>query len=77
MLIYLLTQFEIVNATKETCINALNSDFKDFEDAIQEFSAVNSGIEIIVTRNTKDFTSSHLQVYKPEQLIRYIEKTGI
>ncbi len=70
----LLTQFEVVNTTKEICIDALNSNFKDFEDAVQEFSAVKSEIEIIVTRNIKDFKNSHLQVFEPEQLIKYFEK---
>ncbi len=69
----LLTQFEVVNTTKATCVNALSSDFKDFEDAIQEFSAIDAEIEIIVTRNIKDFKNSRLQVFEPKELIKYFE----
>lgn len=63
----LLDLFKVINASKETCIKALNSDFNDFEDAIQEFSAVDEGIEIIVTRNIKDFKHSVLKVLSPEE----------
>jgi predicted nucleic acid-binding protein len=41
---------------------SLNSDFKDFEDAIQYFSAVENKQEIIITRNLKDFRHSKLPV---------------
>ena len=70
----LLTQFEVLNETKEICIKALNSNFRDFEDAVQNFSAIDEGIEIIVTRNIKDFKNSKIQIFTPEQLIKFIEK---
>ena len=41
---------------------ALNSDFKDFEDAIQYHSAVENKYKIIVTRNQKDFKLSKISV---------------
>ena len=34
---------------------SLNSDFKDFEDAIQYYTAIENKLDIIVTRNLKDF----------------------
>src|SRR5690606_39051243 len=34
---------------------ALNSDFTDFEDAIQYFTAINNNIPILITRNLKDY----------------------
>jgi predicted nucleic acid-binding protein len=37
---------------------ALNSDFKDFEDALQYFCALQSNCEVILTRNSKDFKLS-------------------
>lgn len=68
----LLVYFEVVNTTKEICLKAINSEFKDFEDAIQEFSAINSDIEIVMTRNTKDFENSKLQVFEPMQFLEWI-----
>lgn len=42
---------------------ALKSGWKDFEDAVQNFSAVaNPQISAIITRNTKDFKDSSLEV---------------
>ncbi len=53
---------------------ALNdNDFKDFEDGLQYYSAMENNIELIVTRNLKDFTSSKLPVMTPRQVIETIE----
>ena len=42
---------------------ALKSGWKDFEDAVQNFSAVvNPQISAIITRNTRDFKDSSLEV---------------
>ena len=42
---------------------ALKSGWKDFEDAVQNFSAVaDPQITAIITRNTKDFKDSSLEV---------------
>ena len=42
---------------------ALKSGWKDFEDAVQNFSAVaDSQVTAIVTRNTKDFKDSTLEI---------------
>lgn len=41
---------------------SLNSDFKDFEDAIQYFTALENKFEIIITRNLKDFKLSKIPV---------------
>jgi hypothetical protein len=50
---------------------ALNSDFKDFEDALQNYSAeLNKEIDIIITRNTKDFKHSKLAVMTPDQFLK-------
>lgn len=42
---------------------ALKSGWRDFEDAVQNFSAVaDPQISAIITRNTKDFKNSTLEV---------------
>ena len=41
---------------------ALNSDFEDFEDALQYFCALQSNCEILLTRNSKDFKLSEIPV---------------
>lgn len=49
---------------------SLNSDFKDFEDAIQYYTAVENKIEIILTRNLKDFKLSKLPVMTAENYLK-------
>ncbi len=62
---------DILNMDKEICINALNSEFKDFEDALQNFAAVKNGkIDLILTRNLKDFKSSSIGILTPETYIK-------
>ncbi len=41
---------------------ALVSEFKDFEDAIQYHTALENGVDIIITRNKKDFKNSKLPI---------------
>ena len=68
---HLLTIVDIVNMDKIVVQDALNSEFKEFEDALQNFSAVeNGGIKIILTRNLKDFKTSKLAVLTPETYLK-------
>lgn len=61
----------ITPVTEEVIQQALTSGFRDFEDAIQYFSALQqSAIEAILTRNQKDFVLSQLSVYTPEEFLR-------
>ncbi|HND46820.1 MAG TPA: PIN domain-containing protein [Chitinophagales bacterium] len=63
----LMNILDIVTTDKTTVLNALNSEFKDFEDALQNFSAEkNKEIKIIITRNIKDYKSSNLSIMQPE-----------
>jgi hypothetical protein len=58
---------------KEVVSNALNSGFKDFEDGLQHFSALKNGeIDVILTRNLKDFSQSEIGVLTPETYIKSI-----
>ncbi len=45
-----------------------SSEFKDFEDAIQNYTAVANALDTIVTRNAKDFVQSKQRVLTPAQL---------
>jgi len=64
---------EIAVMDKEVVTQALNSDFKDFEDALQNYSAeIHKEIDLIITRNTKDFKNSKLAVMTPDNYIKSI-----
>ena len=62
---------DITKMNKQTVELALSSGFTDFEDALQNFSAVDHGkLDVIITRNTKDFKKSELAVLTPETFIK-------
>jgi predicted nucleic acid-binding protein len=67
----LVTITDILLIDRTSVIQALNSGFKDFEDALQNYSAENNGnINVIVTRNLKDFKNSSLSVMTPENYLK-------
>lgn len=67
----LLTIAEITSITKKTITTALNSGFNDFEDAIQNYSAIEwEKIDIILTRNIKDFRKSEIAVMTPDTYLK-------
>ena len=48
---------------------ALSSDFKDFEDGIQYYTALENKLEIIITRNKKDFKTAKLPVLTAKEYL--------
>jgi hypothetical protein len=61
---------DIINLPKAAVINALQSNFNDFEDALQHFSSIESRVKIIVTRNVKDFKNSELAIMTPDMFLK-------
>lgn len=56
-------QLTRVSSTDEhTVDNAIASQFDDFEDALQYYSAIQANADIIITRNGKDFKNSKIPV---------------
>jgi predicted nucleic acid-binding protein len=50
---------------------ALNDkDFKDFEDGLQYFTAIENSQDIIITRNLKDFKNSKIPVMTADQFLK-------
>lgn len=67
----LLTFIDILVMDTDVVIKALNSPFKDFEDALQNYAAENNvEIKIIITRNSKDYKNSNLGVITPENYLK-------
>ena len=59
----------IVDSSENIIDKALNSDFTDFKDAIQYYTAVEHGIKIILTRNIRDYKNASVIVQTPEELL--------
>jgi predicted nucleic acid-binding protein len=60
----------VSSATEAEVQAALDSNFKDFEDAIQHFAAKAEGnIVAIITRNESDYLASELPVLSPQDFL--------
>ncbi len=69
----LMTMVDVLLMDREVVMQALVSGFKDFEDALQNFAAIKSGfIDVILTRNVKDYTKSDIGVLTPESYLKSI-----
>ena len=63
----ILSEQNIVSIDGDIIENALNSDFKDFEDAVQYFCAKKIWADLILTDNMKDFVSSDIMVMTAQE----------
>ena len=52
---------------------ALVSNFKDFEDAVQYYCAVSAGIPVLLTRNIKDYLTAKISVMSTEDYMKIYE----
>jgi predicted nucleic acid-binding protein len=68
-LIDLIQVVNIIGIDKEIVVEAIESDMKDFEDAIQSFAAEYNELEFIVTRNVNDFIGSNIEAIEPKELL--------
>jgi predicted nucleic acid-binding protein len=54
---------------------SLLSNHKDFEDAIQIFAShAEKDIDVIVTRNVKDFKNAEIAVLPPDELLLHVQQ---
>ena len=53
---------------------ALNSEFRDFEDAIQYYTAIENDQDLIITRNQQDFKESKIPVMSAGEFINSLKK---
>lgn len=68
-----LQMVEVSPVTEKEITNALNLNWKDFEDAVQYSVALSNGIDIIVTRNMKGFSQAEVKICTPEEVIQFID----
>ncbi len=68
---------EVVDITKTVIQQAVKSEFKDFEDAIQYYCALSiNKLEIIITRDIKDFKKSTIPVMTTDEIISLLENSN-
>lgn len=61
----------VANVTEKTIDIALSSDFRDFEDAVQYYSAIEVRSDFLITRNKQDFpqTQSKIPIFTPDEFL--------
>jgi predicted nucleic acid-binding protein len=52
----------------------LNSEFSDYEDALQYFSALRQDCDVLITRNAKDYKGVQIPVMTPDEFLNSIKK---
>lgn len=63
-----------VSSVTESDIDAaIRIRVKDFEDAVQYYSALSVSADCIVTRNVKDFSFSQINVFTPDKFIKSVQ----
>lgn len=65
--------FDVLDTAGMDCRRAIASETADYEDAVMIETALRSGMECIVTRNTKDYTTSPLPVFAPSDFLKELE----
>ncbi|WP_040842737.1 type II toxin-antitoxin system VapC family toxin [Treponema saccharophilum] len=60
---------DVISVNAKEVDLALNSEMSDFEDALQYFTALNSKIGFIITRNVRDYKNPKLIVQTPQEYI--------
>lgn len=67
----LLAFLDVIKVDKGIILKAIDSEFSNFEDALQNFSAdSNSSINAIITRNIKDYKKSNLSILTPSMFLK-------
>ena len=73
----LLSVFKPATVTDNHIYQALNLDWKDFEDSVQYVVGEGFSADYIITRNIDDYSSGSIPVVTPEQFIKVVaEETG-
>lgn len=61
--------FTIVPMGENVIKSALEAQWKDFEDSLQYFSAIQANANCIITRNVKDFQEQGIPIFTPSEFL--------
>lgn len=66
---------KIIDVTQSDIDTSLNSNFTDFEDGVQYYSASRNDCNYIITRDKKDYINSEIPVLSPTDFLKiYIKE---
>lgn len=64
---------KVATTNERTVDDSLASQFKDFEDAMQYYTALKAKADIIITRNGKDFATSKIPIMTVAEYLESLE----
>ena len=70
----LLQVVHVADVAEANILAALNSDWSDFEDSVQNSVAESHNYDVIITRNKGDYNKSNLQLFSPKEFLEEINK---
>ena len=67
---------DVLVTGKHNILAALGSQFKDKEDALQYYTALNANLKYLITRNIKDYkyVEGEISVFTPAGFLNFYEK---
>jgi predicted nucleic acid-binding protein len=65
--------FDSVAADQQILNQAIDSNIRDFEDAIQFFSAQRAAADYLLTRNAGDFPRTRLPILAPDEFLSLLD----
>ena len=74
-LIKLKSLVQVLNCGDRVIELALSSDFTDFEDSIQYYTALENNIKTLITRNIKDYSTANITISTPMEYINSLDVT--
>lgn len=61
--------FSFVSLDAQIANQAIDADIRDFEDAIQFFSALRANAAVLITRNAADFPAHDMSIQTPREFL--------
>ncbi|MBI5189042.1 MAG: PIN domain-containing protein [Nitrospirae bacterium] len=65
--------FSVASVDEKVIDLSLTADFKDFEDAVQYYSAVQVKADCLITRNKDDYVDDKIPILTPEEFLASFE----
>ena len=69
----LFTLFHLLDTASIDCKKAISSEVDDYEDAVMVETAIRSEMNLIVTRNVKDYTKTSVKVCDPSVFLKLLD----
>ena len=66
--------FSVAPVDEKIIDMSLVSNFRDFEDAVQYYSAIHVKADCVITRNKADYRDNQIPVLAPDEFLALLEK---